>query len=181
MLNKTILVFVFTFLAIGKISAQKEYQCEVGKIQERTFWVGQSANPDPIMRHHEAFMDAFIKYIQRPKEPVGAVFTEAIGGTGNESTCRLETVSSVTHDGRETITISIGCGPLVKYECLTESFSSDDALQTQMLLNVTYQDESNRTAMESVHEYRKDCLTEKGTATNVSQFSYQCTYISKYE
>lgn len=190
MLNKTILVFVFTFIAIGKISAQKEYQRESGTIQERTFWVGVSEHPDPIMRHHEAFMDAFIKYIQnRPIEIVGVFSTEATGSIGNESinqnfnneTCRLETVSSVTYDGRETITISIGCGALVKYECLTESFSSDEALQTKMLLNVTYQDESNRTAMESVHEYRKDCLTEKGTATNVSQFSYQCTYISKYE
>lgn len=62
MLNKTILVFVFTFIAIGKISAQKEYQRESGTIQERAFWVGVSEHPDPIMRHHEAFMDAFIKY-----------------------------------------------------------------------------------------------------------------------
>lgn len=174
-----LLIFGLGIIAIGQLYAQ-----------DVSYWVGQSANPDPIMRHHEAFMEAFIKYIQnRPIEIVGVVSTEATSSIGNESinqsfnneTCRLETVSSVTHDGRETITISIGCGPLVKYECLTESFSSDDALQTKTLLNIAYQDESNRTAIESVHEYRKDCLTEKGTATNVSQFSYNCIYNSKYE
>ena len=174
-----ILTIGLGIIAIGQLYAQ-----------DVSYWVGQSANPDPIMRHHEAFMDAFIKYIQnRPIEIVGVVSTEATGSIGNETinqsfnneTCRLETVSSVTYDGRETITISIGSGALVKYECLTESLSNDEALQTKMLLNVTYQNESNCTAMESVHEYRKDCLAEKGTATNVSQFSYQCTYISKYE
>lgn len=146
--------------------------------QEITYWKGLSANPDPIMRHHEAFMEAFIKYIQCPKELVGVVSTKATSSIG---TCRLETVSSVTYDGQETITISIGSGALVKYECFTESFSNDDALQTNTFLNIAYQDESNRTAIESAHEYRKECFTEKGTDTSVSQFSYKCTAISKYE
>ena len=168
--NKYVIVLIFTLCISNNLFAQ-----------DVSYWDGQSANPDPIMRHHEAFMDAFIKYIQRPKEPVGAVFTEAIGGTGNESTCRLETVSSVTYDGRETITISVGCGALVKYKCITESFSSDDALHTITLLNITYQDESNRTTIESVHEYRKECLTEKGTDASVFNYLCRCTYISKYE
>lgn len=176
-----LLIFGLGIIAIGQLYAQ-----------EVSYWVGQSANPDPIMRHHEAFMDAFIK-LQRPKELVGVVSTETTGGIGqssgnksgteniNSDTCRVETVASVTYDGRETITISIGSGALVKYECLTESFSSDEALHTKTLLNIAYQDESNRTAIESFHEYRKDCLTEKGTDTSVSQFSYKCIYNSKYE
>lgn len=83
-------------IAIGQLYAQ-----------DVSYWVGQSANPSPIMCHHEAFMDAFIKYIQRPKELVGVVSTETTGSIGNESinqsfnneTCRLETMSSVTYDG----------------------------------------------------------------------------------
>lgn len=54
-------------IAIGQLYAQ-----------DVSYWVGQSANPDPIMRHHEAFMDAFMKYIQnRPIEIVGEISTEA--------------------------------------------------------------------------------------------------------
>lgn len=54
-------------IAIGQLYAQ-----------DVSYWVGQSANPDPIMRRHEAFMDAFMKYIQnRPIEIVGEIPTEA--------------------------------------------------------------------------------------------------------
>lgn len=195
MSRRIYVVLSLIIVCAGNLSAQsfdenkKRVQSECdGQLcaQEVSYWVGQSENPDPIMRHHEAFMEAFIKYVQnRPAEIVGAVSTETTSGIKeysesiNNETCHLETVSSVTYDGRETITISIGCGALVTYACLAESISSDDVLQTTTLLSIAYQDGSNPIAIESVHEYRKDCLTEKGTVT--SQFSYKCTYISKYE
>lgn len=171
----------------------------IGQIfaQEVSYWVGQSANPDPIMRHHEAFMDAFMKYIRnRPMEGSQVFVTETKGPESvmtteeaekslstdiNTDSCRIETVASVTHEGQETLTISIGSGTLVKFESATESFSSGDTLQTKTLLEITYQDESNRSAFESVHEYYKECLTEKGTTTSASRFSYNCIYNSKYE
>lgn len=169
----------------------------IGQIfaQEVSYWVGQSANPDPIMRHHEAFMDAFMKYIRnRPMEGSQVFVTETNGPesvmtaeeaekslSADTDSCRIETVASVTHEGQETLTISIGSGTLVKYASATESFSSDDALHTKTILTIAYQDESNRSAFESVHEYYKECLTEKGTTTSASRFSYKCIYNSKYE
>lgn len=47
---KRIAVFLLMILCYGSLGAQ-----------EVSYWVGQSANPDPLMRHHEAFMDAFVK------------------------------------------------------------------------------------------------------------------------
>ena len=151
--------------------------------QEVSYWVGESEHPDPIMRHHEAFMNAFLEYIQNLPQEHGAISsgTTYLSKSPYTDSCRIETVSSVTHDGREIITISIGIGPLVKYQCITQSSSSKEVMQTNILLNIAYQDESNRSAIESAHEYRKECFTEKGTATSVSHFRYFCTYTSKYE
>ena len=168
-----LLIIGFGVIATGQVAAQSI-----------SYWVGQSANPDPIMRHNEAFMDAFIKYIKDHPKENGQVFsTETTSSIEKSSdnnsittgihndTCRVETVSSVTQEGRETIIISIGCGALVKYECFTESFSNDDILQTKTLLSITYQNETNRTAIESFHEFYKEHLTEKGINKNISQFS----------
>lgn len=161
--------------------------------QDVSYWVGQSANPDPIMRHHEAFMDAFVKYIQnRPKETIREVITnnaeevaeginKSLAQDGNNETCRIETVSSVTYGGRETITISIGNGPLVHYQSLTMSSSTDNTTRTETILRITYQEESDRIDTKSVHEYRIEEFTEKGGSATARQFSYQCTSISKYE
>ncbi len=159
--------------------------------QNVSYWVGQSSNPDPIMRHHEAFMDAFIKYVQnRPKEVIEAVTTNNAEGSAesrNKSlargryneTCRIETVSSVTYEGRETVTISAGNGPLAHYQCLTASTSNDDTMRTETILRITYQEESNHTGTESVHEYRIEEYTKKDGSATACQFSYQCTSISK--
>lgn len=161
--------------------------------QDVSYWVGQSANPDPIMRHHEAFMDAFVKYIQnRPKETNGEVITnnaeevaeginKSLAQDGNNETCRIETVSSVTYEGRETVTISIGNGPLVHYQGLTVSSSTDDVILTKTILSITYQEEPNRIDTKSVHEYRIEEFTQKGSSATARQFSYQCTSINKHE
>lgn len=123
--------------------------------QEVTYWVGQSANPDPIIRHHEAFMNAFIQYIQNRsmRRPYNSVTN------GNESpnkqSCRIETVSSVTHEGRETLTISMGSGLLVDYKYLSESSSTENTTQTETILRITYQDESGSQATASEHVYSR--------------------------
>lgn len=164
-------VFILAILCYGSLGAQE-------KTTGCTYWIGQSANPDPIMRHHEAFMDAFIKYIQySPMKSVGKVITDNAEGL-NES-CRIETVSSVTYEGREVITISIGNGSLVHYQYATASSSTDDTMRTETILRITYQEESNRTDTETVHEYRESVSQKKGGSA--TEFSYQCISISKYE
>ncbi len=71
------------------------------------------------MCHHKAFMDAFVKYINRSKKFVGEIISDSTNVVAescnnslttnwNNETCRIETLSSVTHDGCGTITISIG-------------------------------------------------------------------------
>ncbi len=166
-----IIVLLLAILCYGSLCAQ-------AKATDCTYWVGQSANPDPIMRHHEAFMDAFIKYIRNnPMETAGDVVTD--NAEGFKETCRIETVSSVTYEGREVITISIGNGSLVHYQYATVSSSTDDTMQTETILKITYREESDGTDFESVHEYRRECFTEKGGSA--TEFSYQCIFISKYE
>lgn len=162
-MKRILLVIGFGIIAIGQIVAQ-----------DVSYWVGQSVNPDPTMRHHEAFMDAFINYINNSSK-------KNVGPNSSEATCRIETVSSVTYDGRETMTISIGRGALVKFVYVTENISSDDVLHTKTLLRISYTDESNRTGIESAHEYSNEYISEKGTDTSVNQFSYKCIYISRHE
>lgn len=155
--------------------------------QDVSHWVGKSANPDPIMRHHEAFMDAFIKYLQsRPTGQVGTIYMETTdSSSGDESinkginneTCRVETVSSVTYEGHEIITISIGSGALVEYACLTESYSGDEIIQATTILKIVYQEETDRIVTQSVHEFTKETITDKRTAARTNRFSYECTAI----
>lgn len=97
---RCVALFLLVISCYGSISAQ-----------EVSYLVGQPANPDPLMRHHEVFMDAFVKYINRPKKLVGDIIVDRIDGVtkiGNKSltqdsnseTCRIETVSGVTHEWR---------------------------------------------------------------------------------
>ncbi len=42
-------------------------------------------------------------------------------------------------------------------------------------LIIEHQEESNRTATKSSHEYLKESITENEASTNMSQCSYNCT------
>ena len=157
---KYLLVFLLSFLFGSNMSAQ-----------EVTYWVGRSALPDPIMRHHEAFMEAFLLYIQnRPKSEHGTIDEQVV------QLCKIETVSSVTYDGQETLTIAIGSGTLAKYEYAGHSSKSENIAQDEMFLTIIYEDEN----LESAHEYRSHCVIDRSdsnqTPNTRKEFSYNCVY-----
>lgn len=188
MLNKTIVVFVFTFIAIGKISAQEEYQHESGTIQERTFWVGVSEHPDPIMRHHEAFLDAFMKYAQTSsaesvtsKSDNSEEAEKRILSRGN---VRIETVSSVTAEGRETIVIAIGYGPEIEYRYFSSEVRTNEnniSITTELDILSRHQlAGANQGATEACHEYSKRSVSDGGAVYD--EFNYTCKSVNvKYE
>lgn len=131
----------------------------------RSFLLGWAVcKSRPLNASSRGIYGCICQIINRPKELVGDIIVDSTDGgakignkyltqdSNNETSC-IETVSSVTHEGRETITISIGSGICVSYKCLTESFSKDNAMLTKTRLIIEHQEESNRTATKSSHEY----------------------------
>lgn len=120
--------------------------------QEVLYWTGESAHPDPIMRHHEAFMDAFMQYIRHQQEAKSASAEKYVSDTSlaenagqdnssstfimSSDSCRIETVSSVTCKGRETLVISTGSGEWAYYNSLQKKSYTRDTLHIDTLLEI---------------------------------------------
>lgn len=127
--------------------------------QDVTYWVGRSSHPDPIIRHHEAFMEAFAGYIQNSRS--------------NQNSCRMETVSSVTNERVETLTIAIGNGILVNYEYIGSTIESEGTTYSEFLLTIVSEGDGEK----SIHEYKRTIVDENNTNQNVkSNFAYCCNY-----
>lgn len=176
-----LLIFAFSILSVCGVSAQ-----------DVTYCVGHSENPDPIMRHHEALMDAFMQFFQHESkahvsQSSGQAYSRDAGRNANSSPhgpdgiLMFETVSSVTHGGSEELVISIG-GSGVPVKVVLFTGKSDSVHAT--ILEITYKDESGGNLMESVHRYEKKVLTGKdnsGKAVTVTSFKYQCLHNNKNE
>ena len=188
MLNKVIVIIVSTFIVIGEIFAQEEFQCASDYTHESSFWVGESKHPDPIMRHHEAFLDAFMKYAQT--SAAESVTSESDNSEEAEKrilsrgNVRIETVSSVTAEGRETIVIAIGYGPEIGYRYLSSKVRTNEnniSITTELDILCRHQSaEANQGATESCHEYSKRSVSDGGAVYD--EFNYTCKSVNvKYE
>lgn len=149
-----------------------------------TYWTGTSNNPDPIMRHHEAFMVAFIGYIQKhsARLETAAMTDEDNNDRVRESihsavsaSCQIETVASVTNDGQESLTILVGKGQTVDYAF--ESLSIPDKNETKLIIK--YHCDKEPRLMESVHSYRVIADCRGGDIGDRYYFSYKCESVEK--
>ena len=131
------------------------------KAQDVSNWIGYSNNPDPITRHHEAFMSAFSKYVEQ---------TSNFSGT-----CRME-ISSNSENGSEKLTLSIGCGQLVTYEyvCMSVTDGSESSDKTRLLLK--FNESSGSHKSQSFHVYTKETLKDTIGSSLNEQFTYECSY-----
>jgi len=141
------------------------------------------------MRHHEAFMDAFIKYVKNRTLQIEFYRegkTERSNATQKES-CRIETVSNVTYNGNETLTISIGSGALIHYDyedIYLNALSSEGTMQIDTVLRIAYQNECDNDPMTSIHEYHQKFFTindNSGEVASLTDFNYECSYTEKKE
>lgn len=172
---KYLLTFLLSILMSNKLSAQ-----------EVTYWVGTSANPDPITRHHEAFMDAFTQYRQNLSTSVETTTTLKEGEHPETisnvfGSCKIETVSSVTCEGRETLVLAVGSGALIKYN--GQFVKTKNVAETSLL--ITYEDIFGKEKAKSEHFYHKICNIKtnasKQTKDETISFSYECKYADTNE
>lgn len=169
---KYLVVFLLAISFSNKLSAQ-----------EVSYWVGKSAHPDPITRHHEAFMEAFMQYLQSR----GAITDSAsqVAEKHSESTstasesCKIETISSVTYEGQEILTIAVGNGVLVKYHCVFEILDMENEIYNETLLNIENEEDRGK----SVHKYLRTDIVNRNNANQTikSYFEYSCNsnYVKK--
>lgn len=166
---KYLVILLLMILSCNSIVAQERI--------ELSYWTGTSSNPDPIMRHHEAFMEAFIQYVKsRPMTAEGSMNDTMSDGPNS---CRVETVASVTHNGCEVLTISIGAGPKVNYTFCSESSTPSSATVDKTILRILrieYNDFSKRNEQKAIHEYRQYSYIRKDisdkTTTTTTEFDY---------
>ena len=169
---------IFLTIGLGIIAIGQLYA------QNVSYYVGQSANTDPIMRHHEAFMDAFMQYVESSPKPTVTEGTAII----IRDTCRLQTVASITTpEGCESLTILIGAGPVVYYsvECTNAWGTSIVATNfseyiNDIRLSIMYENTSNDGRQNTRHNYFKNIIerTESFTANEIKStsidFKYEC-------
>ena len=174
-------LFVFLLLVLPSSSSPA---------QEATYWVGRSTHPDPIMRHHEAFMEAFLGYIQSHSKPEhGKVVEQVKKNSPNSHSenltydkaieaefCRIETVSSVTYEEQEILTIAIGSGRLAKYKYVSDLSESESITQYDIFLTIEYKEGD----LESKHEYYSLDIMDSSASNQIpriiKEFSYNCAY-----
>lgn len=149
--------------------------------QEVSYWVGVSSHPDPIMRHHEAFMDAFMQYVQSKPTPT------TVGVTSNilQDSCRLQTVASITTpEGCELLTILIGAGSMVNYlverTVMFESTSANSKYIDDIKLSIMYKNTSKNGTQNTTHAYFQR-MSEQTEISGVNEtkstsidFKYEC-------
>lgn len=169
---KYLSIFLLTILFGGNTFAQ-----------EVSYWVGRSSNPDPMIRHHEAFLEAFMQYMQNGFKHIVGVKIESevpedsspISKSHTLVECQIETVSSVTNEGQETLTIAIGNGVWIKCLCNTEFSESENKTTDHTFLVMEYKGDNTR----AVHEYRRINVIDKSTGQTpniITDFSYNCRY-----
>lgn len=160
--------------------------------QDVRYYTGSSSNPDPIMRQHEAFMDAFFWYVQdsgmKVEVNVAGKFTaESAASHGN--TCQMGIVSSATHDGCDTVTIAIGRGSLINYAYQEEiePLPDGEAGQVEIFrstLLIRYKGESCGMERASEHQYTLETYSVKDGSDCViaeqTTFKYECLHIQNY-
>lgn len=170
---KQILLIIFSFIIIaGDLFAE-----------DVTYWVGTSSYSDPIVRYQEALLNAIMSYVEhidykdtcKVENNTSHTISSADDHNqtiyGNHS-FRMETVSSATHDGQETITIAIGSGPLVFMECRLELSKNDGKIENIRTFKILYEAEQEK----SLHEYK---IIEYGQDPKIYRsFSYNCKYES---
>lgn len=172
-MKRLILFFWGIVVITGQLSAQ-----------EVTYWVGTSTNSDPITRHHEAFMDAFMQYIQRGitlemATQKGDEHSETISN-GSES-CKIEMVSSVTCEGRETLVIAVGSGVTITYAYKSISSQNETIVKTETSLLIRYEDKPRGTEAVSIHIYEKNSEVETISKSEIYKFHYDCDYLNVKE
>ena len=138
------------------------------------------------MRHHEAFMSAFVMYAQTLRHEVevnaaGRFAAKSASSHGN--TCQMEIVSSATHDGCDTVTIAIGRGSLIDYAYQEEMEPLPDGGAGQVeifrsTLLLRYKGESGGMERASEHQYNRECYIINDTIRKTN-FKYECLYIDE--
>lgn len=167
------------------------------------YWVGVSANPDPIVRRQEAFLNAFSQYAksQYPRQPYGqdscgfeTVSNMLEDGPDNfplfesiiQDSCRFEIVSSTIDNGKETLTICVGKGTLINYGFAESISEVNNEMRSDLMLNITYSDKlGDNNKARSQHQYQSHIIEQKDTSGNMlkstNEFEYQCVNIETYE
>lgn len=160
--------------------------------QDNSYWVGVSANPDPIVRRQEAFLNAFSQYVM--SQSVQIQMSEKFSDNGQVNmhelygadSCCFELVSSTINDGKETLTLSVGKGILVKYRFAESISEMNNEMRSDLLLDITYSDNSgDDKKARSQHQYQSHYIEQKDASGNIlkstNEFEYQCVNIETYE
>ena len=156
--------------------------------QDTSLWVGVSKNSDPLIRRQEAFMDALCRYITCSAVHVGKSTEkdrEVITTVNSIKTCRFQILSDIMDEEEETVTISIGRGTLINYKFISSSLKTDIETQTDIVLIVTYEEDSERNKTRSQHEYRNHCIEREDASGHIlkssNEFKYECVNVGTYE
>jgi len=168
---KYLVSFLLIILSYNSIAAQESI--------ELSYWTGTSSHPDPIIRHHEAFMNAFMQYADSCPMKAEGSMNDTISDGANS--CRIETVASVTHSGHEMLTISIGTGTRVNYTVCTESSRLSPATEDKTILRILrieYNDCSKGNEQNAIHEYRQSSFIRKDISNKTTITTTDFNYIS---
>ena len=158
--------------------------------QDTSLWVGVSKNSDPLIRRQEAFMDALCRYItcsavHVSKSTDSTRDREKIITNNSIKTCRFQILSDTMDEEKETVTISIGRGTLINYKFISSSIKTDKETQTDIVLIVTYEEDSERNKTRSQHEYRNHYIEQEDASGHIlkssNEFKYECVNVGTYE
>lgn len=177
--------------------------------QDNSYWVGVSGNSDPIVRRQEAFLNAFSQYARSrspqlsdtdsPFEPSvqdSSYITYSMLEDGPDNfplfesviqdSCSFEIVSSTIDNGKETLTISVGKGTLVKYRFAESISEMNNEMQSGLLLDITYSVNSGDDKKAwSQHQYQSHYIEQKDASGHIlkstNEFKYECVNVESYE
>lgn len=155
--------------------------------QKKNVYSGISSDKNPMLRHHEAFFNAFMEFIKCKNIDNRVAVANEINGEKNSyetvvqhplayDSCNLEILSDViTNSGEEIVTISVDNGGSLKYTGTIHHVETNSKVINEEILVIEYSDcKSSRAGYEYIYKsviLLDDSTKQKAEPQNIFKVS----------